>query len=266
LIGFASLGSGSRGNGTLVRIGAKLIMVDCGFPLKQTEYRLLRAGVRPGDLDAILVTHEHSDHSAGIAALAYKYAIPVYGSFGTLRALAPDLAGTPVDSHTPFDLLGVRVIPVIVPHDTREPVQFVLQHAGVRIGVLSDLGHITPHVVDSYSNLDGLLMESNHDAGMLANGRYPPHLKRRVGGNLGHLNNDQARDFLQTIGHAGLNVVIGHVSEQNNHPDRLKRVFDPLIDQVGTLAYATQADGFDWVEIEPVSCAADRVNSAALQI
>jgi phosphoribosyl 1,2-cyclic phosphodiesterase len=106
-------------------------------------------------------------------------------------------------------------------------------------------------------------MESNHDVSMLANGRYPPHLKRRVGGNLGHLNNDQARSFLQAIGHLDLNVVIGHVSEQNNHPDCLKEVFDPVVDQVRSLSFATQSTGFDWIEIPSVSKPADRVNSTA---
>ena len=101
---FASLGSGSKGNGTLVRIGGEQFLVDCGFSTKQAEKRLNRLGIAPGDLSAILVTHEHSDHSGGVAALAYKYALPVYASYGTLKALGPKLVGTTIDSHDEFSV------------------------------------------------------------------------------------------------------------------------------------------------------------------
>lgn len=248
---FASLGSGSRGNGTLVRLGDELILVDCGFTLKQAERRLARLDVRPGDLTAILVTHEHSDHVGGVAALAHRYAIPVYASYGTLRA-APGLVGREFDSHQPFNVGAVTVNPVIVPHDAREPTQFTFEHAGVRLGVVSDLGHVTPFVCEQFSGCTGLFMESNYDPRMLLNGRYPESVKRRIAGNLGHLSNEQAAGFLAAVAHDGLQVVVGHVSEQNNHPEHLDAAFEGLRDRVGSLDFATQQDGIDWVSLEDV--------------
>lgn len=249
---FASLGSGSKGNGTLVRIGDEYILVDCGFSVKQAEARLGKLGVAPGDLSAILVTHEHSDHSGGVAALAYKYAVPVFASYGTLKALGSKLVGSAIDSHTSFAIGEVNVIPVIVPHDTREPIQFVFEHRGVRVGVLSDLGQITPHVTEHYRGCHGLLMEANHDREMLMRGRYPERVKRRIASNLGHLSNEQAAAFLEAIANPSLQVVVGHVSEENNHQDLLDACFAPLRAKVRELQFANQRDGVAWVEIAEV--------------
>lgn len=249
MTGFASLGSGSRGNGTLVEIGGELILVDCGFTLKQAERRLARLDVRPGDLSAILVTHEHSDHATGVAALAHRYAVPVFASYGTLKA-ATSLVGRAFDSHQPFQVGAVTVHPVIVPHDAREPTQFVFVHEDVRLGVVSDLGHVTPFVCEQFSACSGLLMESNYDLPMLLGGRYPESVKRRICGSLGHLSNDQAAAFLAEVAHPQLQVVVGHVSEQNNHTDLLAAAFEPYRERVARLDFATQSDGIDWIDVD----------------
>jgi phosphoribosyl 1,2-cyclic phosphodiesterase len=249
LTAFASLGSGSRGNGTLVEIGGELILVDCGFTLKQSEARFRRLGVRPGDLSAILVTHEHSDHIVGVAALSHKFAIPVYATYGTLKAAGAGFVGAAINSHNTFTVGKVAVVPVIVPHDAREPTQFVFEHRGVRLGVISDLGQITPFVVEQYQRCDGLFMESNHDLPMLLRGRYPERVKRRISGDLGHLSNQQAAGFLDAVRHPDLYVVIGHVSQENNHSDLLQDTFDPFVDQLRQLTFATQDDGVQWVQI-----------------
>jgi len=250
----ASLGSGSRGNGTLVEIGGELFLVDCGFPLKQTEARLARFGVRPGEISAVLVTHEHGDHLSGVAALAHKYALPVYATYGTLNSQAArqsSLVGRSIDAHTPLRVGGVSIQPVVVPHDAREPTQFVFQHGSTRIGVISDLGHVTPYVVEQYRALDLLLMESNHDRQMLLRGRYPERVKRRIASRLGHLSNAQAGELLEQIAHPGLKVVVGHVSEENNHKDLLAAAFDPLRSRVSELGFATQDDGAEWLCLDP---------------
>jgi len=244
-----SLGSGSRGNGTLVDIGGEYILIDCGFTLKQAEARLARIDIRPADLSAILVTHEHSDHAAGVAALAHKYALPVYASYGTLRAAGNNLVGTAINTHTSFHIGEVEVRPVVVPHDAKEPTQFVFEHAGVRLGVVSDLGHVTPFVVEQYSGCHGLFMESNYDQEMLLRGRYPANVKRRISSDLGHLSNHQAAGFLDQVAHPELSVVIGHVSEENNHPDLLEEVFGGMRSRVKELRFATQSSGVDWIEI-----------------
>ena len=251
---FASLGSGSRGNATCVRMGQALLLVDCGFSLRQAETRLGRLGVHPADIDAILVTHEHSDHASGVPALAARYGIPLYATHGTLKSFVPDaLAGVSIGEtirgDRAFDLQGVRVTPVTVPHDAREPVQFVFRHAGRQIGVISDLGCVTPHVVDHYRGCHGLMLESNHDLQMLMRGGYPAHLKRRIAGDLGHLSNSQAREFLAAVANPELRVVIGHVSAQNNHPDLLQQSFGEWLGRVRSLDYATQQGGAAWTSV-----------------
>ena len=253
MIGFASLGSGSRGNATLVRFGDECVLVDCGFPVKQTEMRLRRLGLAPGDITGILVTHEHADHARGVAGLAQKYGVEVRASYGTLKGAPDALLGRPVDSHAPFQLGQVEVTPVPVPHDSREPTQFVLQRDGIRIGVVSDLGRVTPHVIEQYSACDGILMESNHDRQMLVRGRYPERLKRRIASDVGHLSNEQAAAFLEQIGHSALRVVIGHISEENNHVDHLERCFAPLRSGVASLDFATQSMGMEWTELGALS-------------
>lgn len=251
---FASLGSGSRGNGTLVALGGSLFLIDCGFPLKQTEARLLRLGVRPGDLTAILVTHEHSDHASGVPDLAHKYGLPVHASYGTFKAFGNELIGHAVHGDQRFDVNGVAVTPVIVPHDAREPTQFVLRHEGFKIGVLTDLGCVTPHVVEQYSGCSGLFMESNHDREMLMRSRYPQRLKQRIANDLGHLSNDQARDLLAALAHPSLDVVVGHISAENNHADLLGRTFSPFEAIVSSLNFATQHEGIDWTHVTASTC------------
>ena len=247
MIGLASLGSGSRGNGTLVRFGRSLFLIDCGFTVKQTEARLARLGVRPGEISALLVTHEHADHASGVAAFAHKYAIPVFGSYGTLSNRQYSLVGSAFDGDVPFRLGDVEVNPVRVPHDAREPTQFVLSCGEVRIGVLSDLGCVTPHVVEQFAGVDLLMLEANHDVGALENGRYPPMLKRRIRSDLGHLSNGQSAELLGAVAHDDLHVVIGHVSEENNGESFLDGVFAPLREQVKSFRIATQSTGMPWI-------------------
>ncbi|MEM7219464.1 MAG: MBL fold metallo-hydrolase [Pseudomonadota bacterium] len=247
----ASLGSGSKGNATVVQLGGQTLLVDCGFSVRQVTQRMERLGLAPGDLDAVLITHEHADHVRGVEALAHRYAIPIYASHGTLKAAKFRLPANVINSHGSFDIGGVRVIPVAVPHDAREPTQFVFEAGGCRVGVLSDLGCVTPHVISHYRDCDLLMMESNHDPEMLRNGRYPPSLKRRVGGQLGHLSNAQAADLLGQVGHAALRVVVGHVSEQNNSLANLEATFAPFVGRLASLEIADQAAGVAWQELAP---------------
>ena len=260
---FASLGSGSRGNGTIVEIGGERILVDCGFTLKQAEARLARFDLKPADLSAILVTHEHSDHIGGVGALAYKYAIPVFASFGTLESArkSASVVGNAINAHSSFQIGEVTVTPVVVPHDAREPTQFVFRHEGCSVGVVSDLGCVTPFVIEQFGDLDGLLMESNYDRNMLANGRYPERVKRRIASDLGHLSNEQAASFLERIGHQDLVVVVGHVSEENNHPDLLEEAFSSQRGSVASLSFATQDEGAGWQSVAAAGAVENSVRS-----
>ncbi len=249
---FASLGSGSRGNGTLVQAGGTLLLVDCGFPLRVTEERLARLGVKPQDLRAVLVTHEHGDHCNGVRVLANRYRIPVYMTAGTARArqLLDVQHNITIDSHTAFVIDDVAIQPVAVPHDAAEPVQYVFEWAGKRLGVLTDLGVITPFVRDHYSRCDALLLESNHCVDMLARGSYPPSLKLRVSGRFGHLSNAQAAGLLDDIEVEQLqHLVIAHLSEKNNTLERVQESLSGTLNRVRNVLFACQEEGFDWLTI-----------------
>lgn len=253
----ASLGSGSKGNGTLIRAGDQLCLVDCGFTLKETRLRLSSLGLAPEQLTAVLVTHEHGDHLRGVAALAARYDIPVYATFGTCKA-APERLGLErcrIEEVRPgrlFHIGDVAVEPVPVPHDAKEPCQYVFEHGQRRAGVLTDLGCITGQVVESYQECDGLVLEANHDLEMLANGPYPPSLKRRVGGQLGHLNNRQSAALIAQVNHDRLqHLVMSHLSEQNNSPERvIEAVQEVLPNGHERITIASQSNGFGWLALD----------------
>lgn len=250
----SSLGSGSRGNATLIDDGDSCVLVDLGFTLKETVRRLHRLGKEPQEIDAILVTHEHADHIHGVAAFARKYKTAVYLTPGTHNAermgALPDLRK--VNCHRPFRINSLGVEPVPVPHDAREPCQYIVSSGKRKVGVLTDLGHITPFVEQQYERCDALLLECNHDVNMLMNGPYPWSLKQRVGGSHGHLNNEQAAGLLQKIELGRLqHLIICHISEQNNLPELATGALQETIDGwPGELHIANQAEGFDWLEIE----------------
>lgn len=254
--GFASLGSGSRGNGTVVSFGGVHLLVDCGFTVKQTRQRLARLGLDAADLTAILVTHEHSDHIAGVGPLARRFGLPVYLTHGTLGAHGSRLGDwamldlRPFSGGHEFEIDGIGISAVTVPHDAREPVQYVFEGGGRRIGVMTDLGHVTSHLVDRYRGLDGMLIESNHDLDMLRTGPYPVYLQRRVGGSHGHLNNAQTLAFVsETVQWERTHLVIGHISEQNNCPRLLASLYEPFASRLASLTFASQTRGTDWVRV-----------------
>lgn len=247
---FASLGSGSRGNATLVQLADTLLMVDNGFSIKETDKRLQRLGVSGDDISAILVTHEHADHLGGVARYAKRYNIPVWTSHGTATMMGNVETLQCFNSHQRFDLGGITVEPVLVPHDAREPTQFVFHSADFKFGIMTDTGSITDHMVDALSGCNGLLLECNYDRDMLLNGHYPQSLKQRVAGDWGHLDNQQAAELLQRIDTADLqHLVLAHISEKNNTRDLVldtvsqaipyDRAWLKVIDQDQGLAWCT---------------------------
>lgn len=250
---FCSIGSGSKGNGTLIQKGETCVLIDNGFTLKEFENRLAQKGLTPLNLSAILITHEHSDHIKGVGPLARKYRIPVYCSHGT--AQHDGLGSIPslkvIDSHANFQVGQLVITPVVVPHDAREPTQFVVSDGEFRVGVLTDLGSLTPHIIEQYRHCHGLLIETNHDVAMLRRGPYPPKLKVRVEGNLGHLNNEQAAHFLTQIEQKQLQFVVAtHISEQNNQRElAINSISAALNCRSDWVIMADQEVGFDWCEL-----------------
>lgn len=253
MIRFASLGSGSKGNALLVEAGSTRVLVDCGFSARETAVRLARLGVEPASVAAILVTHEHADHVGGVAGCAARFGWSVHASHGTAAA-ARQLADVPVrrfDSHAGFCLGDLEIHPYPVPHDAREPTQFVFSDGAVRLGVLTDAGAVTPHIVAMLAECAGLVLECNHDADMLARGRYPPLLKRRIAGEFGHLDNAAAADLLRAIGGQRLNhVVAAHLSEENNAPQLACAALAAALGCASEwIGVADQASGCGWREL-----------------
>jgi phosphoribosyl 1,2-cyclic phosphodiesterase len=247
---FASLGSGSRGNATLVEFRNTLVMIDCGFSCRETERRMARLGRHPAELGALLVTHEHGDHVRGVAPLARKYGFPVWLTPGTRHMLRDtDMPSVQhLDATAGIDIGELRIQPFTVPHDAREPCQFTLQAGSRRLGLLTDSGRITPHIVESLSACDALLLECNHDAAMLAGGPYSRSLKQRVGGALGHLSNAQAAELLARLDTSRLqHLVAAHLSDKNNQPELARTALATAMDcEPDWIGIADQDAGLDW--------------------
>ena len=255
---FSSLGSGSEGNALVVEASSGTtttrVLLDCGFSAKEVDRRLGRLNLCIGDLDAILITHEHSDHVGSALTLARRASLPLYMSWGTARAVGADDAD--VDLHVLWGdetaaIRDLAVMPYTVPHDAREPLQFVFMDGSSRLGVLTDVGMATPHITAVLSGCDALVLESNHDTAMLAASRYPQSLKARIGGNHGHLSNDAAADILASLERSRLkHLVAAHLSQQNNLPELVRQAFGGVLGTTGEdVVVATQDAGFDWLAL-----------------
>ncbi len=256
---FASLGSGSRGNALVVEAdadGSKTrVLLDCGFGPRELALRLARLGLAPEDLDAVLVTHEHSDHSAGVMKCARRHHLQVFLSHGTLASLPNDRGEPPqlnvIDSHKIFAIGALEIRPYPVPHDAREPVQFVFSDGRHDLGVLTDTGGATPHIVAMLDGCDALVLECNHDSAMLAKGSYPYHLKQRIAGRFGHLDNQAAAGLLAALDRSKLqHVVAAHLSEQNNTPQLARCALAGVLGcDMEWVGIASQDEGFVWREL-----------------
>jgi phosphoribosyl 1,2-cyclic phosphodiesterase len=259
---FASLGSGSEGNGLVVEVSpatagdrAWRVMVDCGFGVREAEARLKRLGIEPSTLDAVLVTHEHGDHLGGVFALARRHGIAVWATHGTLQSvMAARFANVVVrvcTGHASFRVGPLLVQPYTVPHDAREPTQFVFDDGRHRLGVLTDAGRSTAHILDSLAGCDALVMECNHDEAMLDASDYPYPLKQRIRGDYGHLSNACAADIVSRLDRSRLQTIVAaHLSQSNNTPQLAR---DALADATGwapeRIAVADQHDGFTWRDV-----------------
>ena len=246
---FASLGSGSRGNASLVEFGATLLMVDCGLPRAVVEERLAALGREPRDVTAILVTHEHGDHVQGVGSFARRYGTPVWMTWGTAGASRAVPSPNGLSCHRELVVGGIAVEPYPVPHDAREPCQFVFRAGGRRLGMLTDAGFVTPHICERLAGCDALAVECNHDLDALHRGPYPESVKSRVASRYGHLNNEQTAGLLTRVRHAGLQWVVGlHLSETNNTPAQARAALEPVLGETA-LHLATQDAPTGWLEV-----------------
>jgi phosphoribosyl 1,2-cyclic phosphodiesterase len=231
MVSVAVLASGSKGNSTVISSTRTKILVDAGLSARETFRRMDLVGESPSSLSAIVISHEHSDHVAGLSVLARKLRIPVYMTGATHQAFERAQPGN--DRESPavarcehfeaghaFQIGDIAVTPFTIPHDAADPVAFTFKVEGVKIGVVTDLGYVPHSVVQHIRSCDMLMIESNHDLEMLRIGPYPWSVKQRVMSRLGHLSNEALADFFRSEYDGGAAfVVLAHLSEHNNHPE-----------------------------------------------
>ncbi|HEY3927726.1 MAG TPA: MBL fold metallo-hydrolase [Candidatus Koribacter sp.] len=241
------LASGSRGNSTVVTSSQTRLLVDAGLSCKETLLRLAKAECDACALDAILITHEHSDHIAGLNVLAKKLRIPVFITASTLRAYlksAHDSQGNKVnlervenfESGRSFQIGDIAIMPFTIPHDAADPVGFTFRAEGIKAAIATDLGYMPVSVKDHIRGCQMLVVESNHDVEMLRVGPYPWSVKQRVLSRLGHLSNDALADFIvNDYDGAAEYLILAHLSEQNNHPEVARTAAERALDRHGNL-------------------------------
>ncbi|OOG38808.1 MBL fold metallo-hydrolase [Polaromonas sp. A23] len=256
MLRFKSLGSGSTGNATLVEAAGlrpRRLLVDCGLGIRQLSLRLAEAGLTDSDIDAVFVTHEHSDHIGCARQFALRHRVPVWMSRGTFEGIGlPDFDGLLHIAHDgqAIDLGELQLMPFTVPHDAREPLQLSCTDGASKLGLLTDLGHATSHLLAHLAHCHALLLECNHDTDLLKQSSYPPFLKRRVAGQYGHLSNLAAGEIARAVGHNGLSqIVAAHLSQQNNRPDLARQaMFEALGDAIEVVVADAQT-GTRWLAV-----------------
>jgi phosphoribosyl 1,2-cyclic phosphodiesterase len=225
------LASGSRGNCTVFSNSFASILVDAGLSCRETLKRMKAVGEDPHKIKAIVISHEHADHVAGLPMLARKLQVPVFiteATYQSWRKFTRDAEGKPAkidrrehfQSGRSFVVAGMTVTPFTISHDAADPCGFTFSSDGIKVGIVTDLGYVTANVKQHLRGCDGLMIESNHDLEMLRSGPYPWMVKQRVMSRVGHLSNAALADFFETDydGQATF-LVLAHLSEQNNHPE-----------------------------------------------
>lgn len=255
---FASLGSGSEGNALLISAASgttrTTVMLDCGFAIRETERRLARLDMMPADLAGIVVTHEHQDHVGGVFKFARRHRVPVWLSYGTWQAAREDCDGVVLHfcrDGEPLAIGDLEFFPYTVPHDAREPLQYCASDGQYKLGVLTDAGQGTAHMVQALDGCDALMLECNHDRQMLADSSYPPSLKQRIGGAYGHLSNEASAAILAVMDQSRLKKLVGaHLSQKNNTPELARAALvGALHSQATEVAIACQEEGFGWMSL-----------------
>ena len=257
MLRFRSLASGSSGNATLIEASDGLhrtrVLVDCGLGLRQLMARLAVEGIGPADLHGIFITHEHGDHIGCAPMLVARYGVPLWTSAGTAQYAAfagLESALNLVRDGQLFAIGGIQFHPFTVPHDAREPLQLRCTDGDRVLGLMTDIGHVTGHALTALAGCHALVLESNHDVELLAQSRYPDFLKRRVGGQHGHLSNVQAAAALGALRHDRLNTVVAaHLSERNNRPDLVSRAFAAVLGCGEADVLLAERRGRGWLDV-----------------
>lgn len=242
---FTVLGSGSTGNATVVSTGIATVMVDAGLSCKRLEELLNQRDVEGTDIDALFVTHEHSDHIKGLGALARKFKLPVYANEKTWGAMRKHLGELEdgqrhvLPTGGTLEIADLRIESYPISHDAAEPVGYCFYEDGLKLSLATDLGYVSDKVMQQIAHSDVLVLESNHDIGMLRMGRYPWNIKRRILGDMGHLSNDAAGEALcKLLTGTTRRVYLGHLSQEHNQMDLAKLTVNTILEDNGIFYHA----------------------------
>ncbi len=252
---FSVLASGSSGNATVVEADGTAILIDCGLSVRRLAERATTLGFDLAALDAVVVTHEHGDHIGGVGALARRYGLQVYMTHGTRTAAGIETGHkfdvTEISPHETFTIGDLSLHPAPVPHDAKEPCQFVVACESKRLGILTDLGSDTRHIQQHFADCCVLVLEFNHDLDLLSDCEYPDSVKDRIAGRLGHFNNVQASALLTTLKSTRLRHVLGaHVSARANDMNLVRQSLATVLDGSDTTwDVAAQDTATAWIEV-----------------
>ena len=250
---FSPLCSGSSGNASYLEAGGVRLLVDAGVTVKRFRELMAMIDVAPESLNAILITHEHSDHVSGIGVLSRRYDIPVYAAaecWANMPASIGEIAPKNIRVFEPdrdFYLQQLCVHPFTTPHDAAHAVGYTFVHGGRKLSIMTDIGHVSNRMLDAVAGSDLILLEANHDVDMLKAGSYPYSLKMRILSSHGHLCNEDAGLVLQKLHAKGVrNAILGHLSEENNTPELALVTVQSMLDEAGLLEsmFVTVADRF----------------------
>ncbi len=250
------LSSGSGGNSLYIETPTHRILIDAGLSAKKLGERMAVLGRSPGDLDAVFLTHEHSDHVGGVGPLLRKHNLTLHSTAGTLRKIQKKAGRIPrfraIRADEPVQIGDLCVEPYRTPHDAEEPVAFVVRHGELKLGHATDLGSATAAVREKLKHADVLLLEANHDVGLLQQGPYPWSLKQRILSDVGHLSNQDSGELLAAVAHRGLKkVVLMHMSETNNRPEMAHAAAQQALgSHPAEIVFAQQDAPTDWIRVD----------------
>ena len=231
MIRYAALASGSNGNSYYIAKGNTSILIDAGINSKHLHLRMASLGINPSSINAIFITHEHTDHISGLSVFLKRYQIPVYLTEGTYESSRLQLPGYLINFIKPNSVVNLEDLSVYgIPkyHDAQEPCSFLVSDGELNISVLTDLGRICENVKKAIRIADILFLEANYDEEMLLTGRYPYHLKNRIKGGWGHLSNKISLEaFIENKSERLKHLILGHLSGENNSVELVERVFEP---------------------------------------
>ena len=240
MIKFCSLYSGSSGNSLFISNGSTRILIDAGISGIRIQRALESINENPADLDAVLITHEHSDHTSCAGVMSRRFNLPVYTTRGTWKGMSGSIGKMNeanviyISANIDFNIKDIRIHPFSIPHDAADPVGYSFFSEDKKITIATDIGHMNNDLLENIKNSDFLMLESNHDIEMLDNGSYPYVLKRRIKSDHGHLCNNMAGETIALLARQGAKrFVIGHLSGENNCPEVAYRTVSSHIKNSG---------------------------------